>query len=63
MTLFAKPAEPAPPSPLYQVAWTDARGEHAVTGLDWNAAKRKYHDLDHIVGNYAVHITAQGGAG
>jgi hypothetical protein len=64
VTLFTKPAEPAAPSLLYQVAWVDKDGgKHANRGLTWREACTAYNRLDHIVGNYRVRIAAQGGAG
>lgn len=63
MSLRTRPA-PAPPCVLYRVDWVDKDGgQHADTDLAWNEACTAYNRLDHIVGNYRVRITAQGGAG
>ncbi len=63
MILRARPA-PAPPSILYDVSWLDRNAvEHAITDLDWDEAAKQWADHIHIVGDYRVRITAQGGAG
>jgi hypothetical protein len=64
VTLFAKPRpEPAPHADLYQVEWTDIRGHHTDADLTWDEAAEQWADHNNIVGDYGVHITAQGGAG
>lgn len=64
MTLFAKPTvDPGPHAELYRVEWTDIHGHHTDRDLTWPQACAAYTRLDHIVGNYQVRITAQGGAG
>jgi hypothetical protein len=65
VTLIARSRnEPGPHADLYRVAWVDKDGDaHTDTDLTWAQACAAYSRLDHIVGNYQVRITAQGGAG
>jgi len=63
VNLRTRPAA-APPSLLYQVAWVDKDGgKHTNSDLTWDEAAEQWADHNNIVGDYAVHITAQGGAG
>jgi hypothetical protein len=64
VTLFAKARpEPAPHADLYSVEWTDIHGHHTDADLTWDEAAEQWADHNNIVGDYAVHIVAQGGAG
>lgn len=55
--------EPGPHAELYSVEWTDIKGHHIVTDLTMVEAAEQWADHNNIVGDYAVHIVAQGGVG